>query len=210
MSSLNSLTCVGLIIISLVLNGCASTPIRMDAAQEGQWRARALIKDREQSRSYIVNLNFNVRRGEKSRMDVTSALGTGVASLLQDGKEVRYVLFDSKRFYYGAAQADVMRPILSIPFDPRWIQNVLFDLPIEDRGWNCSKDGSGFVHQCHDGSGTLKVTWSARQGEKKSILIEHTKASVQINVQSYKAKVEDRKNLFVLEAPEGYQKLRVR
>ena len=45
-------------------------------------------------------------------MDVTTTLGTGVASLVVDHKEVRYVLFDSKRFYYGQPQPGVMRPIL--------------------------------------------------------------------------------------------------
>lgn len=194
----------------LLVVGCATAPVRMENVQEGNWRARALIKDKEQSRSYIVNLNLNLKRGEKIRMDVTSALGTGVASLVADQKEVRYVLFDSKRFYFGNAQPDVMRPILSIPFDPRWLQNVLFDTPITDKNWSCTQDGKGFVRECRDSLSSLKVTWGSRQGEKKSISIDHVKASVQINVQSFKAKVEDRKNLFVLEAPEGYQKLRVR
>lgn len=196
------------ILISL-MSGCASKPKQLDNVNEGHWKAKALIKDLEQSRSYIVNLNLNAVRAERARMDVTSTLGTGVASLVVDGKEVRYVLFDSKKFYFGPAQADVMRPILAIPFDPRWLHNILFDQELNEKGWTCVKE-DGFLKECKDSVNNLKVTWSARQGEKKTVLIEHAKASVQINVQSFQPKVEDRKNLFVLEAPNGYQKLRVR
>ncbi len=192
------------------LFGCASAPVRLNNVNQGQWRAKALIKDLDQGRSYIVNLNINAIRFEKARMDVVSALGTGVASLLVDTKEVRYVLLDSKRFYYGSPQPDVMRPILAIPFDPRWLHNILFDLPLTDKSWTCVKDSKGWLKECRDSVTNVKITWSARQGEKKTILIEHAKASVQINVQSFKPKVEDRKNLFQLEAPAGYQKLRVR
>lgn len=181
----------------------------MDDIQEGHWKAKALIKDKEQSRSYIVNMNLNAKRDDNARMDVTSALGTGVASLVLDAKEVKYVLFDSKRFYFGQPSAEVMRPILSIPFDPRWLHNILFEIPLPEKSWTCVKT-DGWLSECKDSVTGVKVSWSARQGPKKTILIEHTKASVQINVNNFEPKVEDRKNLFVLEAPNGYQKLRVR
>lgn len=193
-----------------VLNACVTAPKSLDGINEGQWKAKALIKDKDQARSYIVNLNMNAVRDQRARMDVTSTLGTGVASLLVDDREVKYILFDSKRFYFGSPQADVMRPILAIPFDPRWLRNILFDQPISEKTWTCTKEKDGWLKECRDGLSGLKITWSAREGEKKTILIEHPKASVQINVQSFRPKVEDRKNLFVLEAPNGYQKLRVR
>lgn len=199
------------LVLSFLLAGCATGPaVKLDTVSQGNWRAKALVKDKDQGRSYIVNLNFNAQKHEQARMDVTSTLGTGVASLLVDPREVRYVLFDSKRFYFGTPQADVMRPILSIPFNPRWLMNLLFEEPIPDKGWACTKDGGGKLAECTDLNTNTKVTWSNRQGEKKTVLIDHPKASVQINVNSFKPKVEDRKNLFVLEAPEGYQKLRVR
>jgi hypothetical protein len=197
-------------IFQVGLVGCRSAPMKTTDVQEGQWRAKALIKDIEQSRSYIVNLNFNVKRSEQARMDVTTTLGTGVASLLLSNQEVRYILVDAKKFYVGVPNPSVMRPILSIPFDPRWIHNILFDLPIGGQGWACSQDKSALLESCQDTVNGVKITWSNRQGYKKTILIEHSKASVQMNVQSFKAKVEERGNLFTLEAPEGYQKLRIR
>jgi hypothetical protein len=200
-----------LLLVSVMgLAGCASSPLRMTDVKEGNWKAKSLIKDKEQSRSYIVYLDFNAVRGEKSRMDVTNALGAGVAALVADNKEVRYVLIQSKRYYYGAPQSNVMQPILSVPFDPRWLQNILFDIPFTDKNWSCTTDSNGIVKNCSNSATNLKVAWGARQGDKKTISIEHPRALVQINIQSFKPKVEDRKNLFVLEAPEGFQKLRVR
>src|SRR5262249_37433978 len=174
----------------LGLTGCMTAPMRMDKVDEGNWKAKALIRDKEQARSYIVNLNFNLVRGQRTRMDVTSALNTGVASLVTDNKEVRYIMFDSKRFYFGRPQADVMRPILSIPIDPRWIQSLMFDEPIAEKSWSCASDSSGMVQECRDGVTGLKVTWGQRLGPKKTVTIEHTKATVQINVQTFKSKVE--------------------
>ena len=185
-------------------------PTKMTEVREGQWRAKALIKDLEQNHSYIVNLNFNAVKESRARMDVTTTLGLGVASLVVDPQEVRYVLFDAKKFYSGVPQPNAMRPILALPIDPRWIHNILFDLPIADKNWTCTRDAAGLVQECTDLSGGLKITWSGRQGDKKTVLLSHPKASVQINVQSFKPKVEDRKNLFSLDAPEGYQKLHIR
>lgn len=193
-----------------LLSACASKPVQLTDLREGNWKGKALISDKDANRSYIVYLNFNAVRDERARMDVSSSLGTGVASLVTDPTEVRYLLLDTKRFYYGAPQADVMRPILALPFNPKWIHNVLFEEPIAEKGWTCERDSAGLLAACRDSVSNTKVTWSARQGPTKSIGIDHPKASVQINVQSFKAKVEDRKNLFVLEAPAGYQKVRVR
>lgn len=197
--------------IVVVLTGCKTAPPEKQIQiSEGQWKTKALVKDKEQSRSYIVNINFNAIKNQKLRMDVTSALGTGVASMVVQDSEVRYILLDSKRFYFGQPQPNVMRPILAAPLDPRWLQSVLFDMPIPDKSWICSSDASGLVQECKEGASSLQVTWSGRVGQKKTIHIDHPKAHVQIIVQEFKPKVEDRKNLFNLEAPEGFQKLRVR
>lgn len=208
MTTLRLLMCAALTVS--VFTGCRSAPIKVNDFKEGHWNAKALIKDKDKSRSYIVHLNFNAIKNERARMDVTSTLGTGVASLVVLPNEVRYVLLDSKRFYYGVPQPNVMKPILALPFDPRWIYDLLFEEPILDKGWVCRRDKDGWLEECTQASTSTVVTWSNRRGERKTILIEHPKASVQINVTSFKPKVEDRKNLFKLEAPEGYQKLRVR
>lgn len=196
-------------LLVIVLSACASRPLKFVGVNEGHWKGKALIKDKEQGRSYIVYLNMNAKRDEAVRMDVTSTLGTGVAVLVASDKEVRYMLFDSKRFYFGTPREEVMRPILALPFDPRWLLNVLFEEPLPSKTWTCKSSG-GWLEECRDAQSGVKISWASRQGAKRNIFIEHTKASVQMNIESFEPKVEDRKNLFELEAPSGWQKLRVR
>ena len=194
------------------LAACASKKqsVQLDAIGEGNWKAKALITEKEGNRSNIVYLNFNAVRDQNARMDVSSSLGTGVASLVVDAQEVRYVLLDTKRYYVGAPQADTLKPILALPFNPKWIHNILFEEAFTEKTWGCQRDKEGLLSACQDSVSGLKVAWSARKGPTKSITIEHPRATVQINVQSFKPQVEERKNLFVLDAPAGYQKVRVR
>jgi hypothetical protein len=190
------------------VSGCGTAPLNYDKVEEGNWKAKALIKDHEQNRSYIVNLNFNAIRGKKLRMDVSTAIGGAVAVLTADEKDVRYILVEAKKFYYGTARPEVMRPILSIPFDPRWLQNILFDTPFTEKSWSCEKDGK-YLTKCSDTTTGVVVTWSQRVGDRKVVQIEHKRANVQINVLAFKPKVEDRKDLFELKAPPSFEKLNV-
>ena len=97
------------------------------------------MKDKEHSRTFIVILDFNAVRKENLRVDVTSTLGQHVASLVATNKEVRYYTSENKRFYTGTPRPEVLRPILAIPLDPRWLENILFDEAPIDGNWVCSK-----------------------------------------------------------------------
>lgn len=199
------------IVCALVLSliGCKSAPpVVLNDVSEGHWRAKALVRDKDQGRSFIVNLDFNALKSGTTRMDVMNTLGTGIAALVVNPQEVRYVLLEQKRYYIGPPTAESLRPILALPFDPRWISNLLFDQPLT--GWTCARDTAGMLESCREPKSETVVTWSNRQGEKKTIAIEHPRASLQINVSAFQPKVEDRKNLFLLEAPAGFQKLRVK
>lgn len=195
---------------SLLMAGCTSAPMKMTDVKEGNWHARALIRDKDHSRTFIVNLDFNAIRNQSLRVDVSSTLGQQVASLVVNGKDVRYFTTDNKRFYVGTARPEVLRPILAIPLDPRWLQNVLFDEAPKTAGWTCQNDAQGFVSECRYPATNLKIAWSNRKGESKSVEITHPRAEIQLNVRSFTAKVEKMDHLFDLQMPEGYQKLRLR
>lgn len=201
-----------LILAGLIsLSACRSAPpVKVSEFNEGNWQGKALIKDLKEKKSYIVKLNLNAVKNQTVRMDVVSTLGTGVAVMTADDENVRYILIPEKKFFFGAPSIEVMRPILMIPFDPRWLQNLLFEEAFQDQSWSCAKDGAGLLASCVNDTAGLKVSWSGRSGEKRTILMEHARASVQINISSFKPKVETRKNLFALEAPANYRKFRVK
>lgn len=194
----------------LFLVGCASAPMKMSDVKEGNWQGRALVKDKEHSRTFIVNLDFNAIHRESLRLDVSSTLGQPVASIVTTNKEVRYFTADNKKFYVGTPRPEVLKPILAIPLDPRWLQNILFDEAPTGNGWSCQNDSAGFVSECRLPSMNLTIAWSNRKGAYKTVAISHPRADIQLNLRSFTPKVERMDHLFDLQAPSGFQKLRLR
>lgn len=194
----------------LFLVGCTSAPMKMTNVKEGNWHGRALVKDKEHSHTFIVNLDFNAVHNENLRVDISSTLGQPMATLVVNSKEVRYFTADNKTFYTGTPRPEVLKPILAIPLDPRWLQNVLFDEGPNATGWTCQKDGNGFVSDCHYPATNLNIAWSNRKGAAKTVDITHPRAEIQLSVRSFTPKVEKIDHIFDLQAPDGFQKMRLR
>jgi hypothetical protein len=197
-------------VLILALAGCASKTLKLGDINQGNWSARALIKDKEQSRSFIVNLNLNAVRHEKLRLDVSSTLGQQVAALTTTSTEVRYYTTEQKKFYVGAPKSDVLRPILAIPLDPRWLQNLLFDEAIVNKNWTCKLGEDHLIAECRNEADELTITWTKRRGDARTITIQHPKAELQISIRSFSPKIETAPGLFDLVPPNGYQKLKIR
>jgi hypothetical protein len=194
----------------LFLVGCTSAPMKMTNVKEGNWKGRALVKDRDHSRTFIVNLDFNAVHKENLRVDITSTLGQPVSTLVVNDKEVRYFTMDNKRFYTGTPRPEVLRPLLAIPLDPRWLQNILFDEAPTGSGWSCQNDSKGFLAECRNSLTNLNVTWSNRKGAAKTVAISHPRADIQINLRSFTPKVEKMDHLFDLQVPSGFESMRLR
>lgn len=190
-----------------VLLGCQTFPTKYSDYEEGQWEARALIKDKTQSKSYVVHLDIHARKNKQLRMDVTAALGTPVASLALNDEKVRYILFQQKQFFDGRVSERSLSPILSVPLDPRLLYHVLFDEPFADKVWSCSQDKKGFVEKCQNPKDSFVIQWKDRKGKKKSVVIQHPNAEIQINILSFKEGVSE---VFDLKVPPTFQKLTAR
>lgn len=182
-------------------------PTDYSSHKEGQWGSKVLVKDKVKSKSFIVNVDIQAVRDQKLRMDVTAAMGTPVASLVLDADEVKYILFRQRRYYEGVASNKALKPILSVPLDPRLFYNLLFDQPIADKSWSCTKDEKGFLAVCESPAEGLKVTWKDRKGRRKAIYIEHDKASLQMNLSSFSPRADE---VFSLQAPKSFKKYRLR
>lgn len=190
---------------SVVLAGCQTGPLRYSQEAEGQWQAKALVRDKSAGKSVIVHLDVNAIQSQKLRMDVTAALGHPVASLLLEGESLTYVLMESKQYYKGQPSSQAFRPVLSIPFDPRLLYNAFFDLPVEEKSWSCTKDKNGYLLECRDGVTNMVMKWSDRHGRRKLIHVEHPQGTVQIHVNSFQPKVEAK---FELIPPKSFKAIR--
>ena len=208
MSVLRSMLSATFVVI--FLTGCSLVPTKYDEVQEGQWEAKVLVKDHENSKSYIVKMDAFAVRNQSLRIDVTAALGTPVASLVLLGDDVKYVLPRKKSYYEGKSSERVLKPILSVPVDPKLFYSMLFDIVPADESWSCEKSEQGFLTSCkHDAKGPV-VDWKDRKGRKKSVYIKHKKASLQMNVTWFKPSIETDRDVFSLNAPKKYKKFRIR
>lgn len=192
----------------LVVTACQMAPLRYEQQEQGQWQAKALIRDSKAGKSAIVHLDINAIQSDKLRMDVTAAMGHPVASVVMNGDKLTYVLMETKEFYRGAPTEASLRPVLAAALDPKLLYNVLFDLPIESKSWSCTKDAKGYLSECRRTDGEMTIRWTERKGRRKLVNIEHAQGMMQINISEFQPKVEARAQLFELNPPKTFRQIR--
>ncbi len=121
--------------------------MRQDQAERGEWEARVLIRDKRQSKRFIVNADFMASKPDQLRMDITTPLGIHVASLALDKGKMSYIVPQQKAHYEGRPTAQAFAKTLNFAIDPKLILNVLFDQPVQQKGWNCKTEET-FVSEC--------------------------------------------------------------
>ena len=200
----------GLGVISILLVSCAMAPKRFETFDQGQWKAKVLVRDKKNFRSQIVNLDLNAVKNKKLRMDVTTPLGVHVASLVMNDNKVSYMLVRQKKYFSGPSNSRVLRPMISVPMDPKVLHNVLFDLPIAEKSWSCSKDSKSYLAECKNLRSGLKIKWTQRNGSQRVIEIDHKLARLQMNLKNFYNHTEKKKSLFTLQPPKSFKKYRIR
>lgn len=193
----------------LLVAGCKSAPVKLTSVTQGHWSARALVKDKQHAQAFILILDFYSVRDHRLRIDAMSTLGQHVATFVVNDGEVRYYTSRLKRFYVGRAKPDVLRSILAIPLDPRWLQNILWDEPVSATGWTCESGADKLVSKCFDEDANLAVLWLNRKGTDKAIHITHTKAEIQLNLHSFTPEIENADHLFDLQPPPGFRRTNI-
>lgn len=195
--------------LSVLLASCTTTPTHFSQLQEGQWRAKVLIRDKARNKSHIVYVDVMAVRPEKLRMEVTSPIGIHLASFAMNNGKVEYLLTRRKEFYRGRTSSENLQEVLQMPIDPRLLTKILFDEDLSGQGWQCKRDKKGFLSACEDDGQDLKLTWSNRERSRRTITFFTPKARVQMLLKGFKAKVEAKGNLFRLQAPKNFKVRRI-
>ena len=191
------------------LTACPSTPTRYAEKSRGVWSTKVLVKDKQSSRSYLLHLKFQADDQRNARVDISTTLGQPVAALVLKGNNVRYILMESKRVYYGPASTESLKPILSAPIDPRWLINIFYERPFEDKNWQCVLE-KNFLKECRQLQTGTVVKWAERSGARRLIQLEHKRADLQIQVMSFSEKMEDRPDIFEIKTPEGFKEIKLK
>lgn len=181
----------------------------MAGVQEGTWTSKVLVRDKTENKSFILNVDAKAQWQKKLRLDITSPISGHVASLYMNDKQVKYLLVPQKKFYVGMASDQILRPVLMVPLNPSWLYNIFFDRAIEGKDWTCTQDKQGRVEQCKNLAQKITITWKDRAGERKTVLLDHSLGSLQMNFVTFAAKVSDPDKAFQLDAPKNFERLKV-
>lgn len=181
----------------------------MTKVQEGTWNSKVLVRDKTTNKSFILNVDTKAQWQKNLRLDVVSPVTGHVASLYANDKQVQYLLVPQKKFYEGRASEQILKPVLSVPLNPNWLYNIVFDRPFTEKDWTCTQDSQGRVEQCQNLVKKMTVTWKDRMGERKTVLLDHSLGSLQMNFVTFDARVSDAGKAFQLDAPKNFERLKV-
>ncbi|MDB2425907.1 hypothetical protein N9W41_00010 [bacterium] len=193
----------------MFLTACQTTPVNYSQKTQGYWKAKALVNDKKNNINHIVYLEINAIKNKKLRMDIISPLGGHLASIILNGKKASYLNMEKKIIYTGRASARALAKVASVPIDPKLFYNVVFDLPVKNKSWNCINDEAGNIKLCKGLKTGTTISWGRTTDAKKSVFVENRKVKLQINFRSYKSEVEARSNLFEFKKIPGFKNIRI-
>ncbi len=194
-----------MLILGLFLSSCAVTPKKFSEYTQGEWTGKALVRNKETDKRGIVNLKIKAIDGDKLRLDITSTIGTHIASLLLDGQSLQYFIVAEKKYVASKADKSALKDILMVPIEPQYLYNVLFDKPFLEKTWNCTSDEKGFMSTCQEKKSGIKIQWVLREGARRTVNIEHATASVQFNLFGFISDISNPDKAFVLNAPPAFR-----
>lgn len=193
--------------LSVFLGGCATTaPEVFSRFKNGEWNGKVLIKNKRESRSSIVNIKVKAIDGEKLRIDITSTMGSHLASFLLVGEQLEYLNIIEKTAYKGRATRESLREIFLIPIEPQVFYNILFDKNFENKNWSCAVDvSSRLMTSCKELKTGLSISWVSRDGSKRTVGFEHPSASIQMSLYDFESKVSEPQKVFQLKTPPSFK-----
>lgn len=178
--------------------------MRQDQAEKGEWEARVLVRDKKQAKTFIVNVDFVAVKPSKMRMDITTPVGAHVASIAMSENSMTYVVPQKKAYYSGKPTPQALAKSLNFALDPKLIMNVLFDQPVQSKGWICKKDGE-VVSSCSQGG--FSIVWSNRKSSEKTVIINHSQFQVELKFHKFSIPGSVKDGIFTIKEPPGFSRV---
>lgn len=197
-----------LLVSSLLLINACTTPVKdYSKLNEGQWETKTLIKDKKNSRSYVVIMNIYAVRDSALRIDLLSPIGDHMGTLIINKGSLTLVNVGDRTVYRGKAKTGALSSLISLPVNPMHFQNVVFEEPIKGKNWKCEVKGA-MVSSCINSSTKLNIEWKNLTDGSRKATLSHKTGSMQINFKKFKKKIEDDIN-FSLKIPKSYRKVKL-
>lgn len=174
-------------------------------AAEGQWRSKALVRDRQNGKTGTLNLEILAKEPAQMRMEISGSMGVYLASFALNGNEVRSIISQGKRFVTAPAEPGALRDLVPIRISPRDLVRVLFERPLPEKEWSCERGSDGLPVSCSHKSEQVRLQWEERSEGKRKIRIESPSADVVMVLEESRSKVELKPEMFELNPPPGYK-----
>lgn len=143
------------------------------------------------------------------RIDVTSTLGSHLASFLVIGDKLEYLVVAEKTKYTTKASAVVYNQALKMPVDLKTLQAILFEKFDDNKSWLCKRDQKNFLKECKDKETRTDIIWVFRKGEQRTIDIENNRVGLQINLFDYSENITNSDKAFELNVPANIRQRRI-
>jgi len=103
--------------------------------------------------------------------------------------------------------------LFKMALNPKLLNNVCMDLPINEPGWSCEINNQGFVDSCQRKTDNFKIVWSERSGDRKRVTLTDKAFELQILFKSFSAadptKVQGGKSPFQIEPPKDFARYKI-
>lgn len=198
-----------LLLSGLILSGCSSKPVHEGVLQKAQWETKALIRNLKEQKTQSVSIDVLAIRNERARLEVTALLGFQVASLVMSPKEISYVIYPEKKFYYGKNSESAVARMIGLPLHPMNLTYIAFDEPVRGPGWKCYADAARIIAKCENLQRAITVEWKDRSEGQKKVVITAPQFEMQWLFKAPQTDVQFKSETFTLKQPEGFKAIQI-
>jgi len=203
------------ILTSLMLASCASQPKKPlpsgAALEKVKWETKAVVRDLNANKTHSLDIDILGDYPKHFRMEISALMGVQVASLALNNNEVKYALYQQKKFYQGRASEASFMPLMNIPLHPLNFMNIAYESPLLGAGWTCTRGLDKALSECNQAARAIKIQWSDRTPEgQKKVLISGPTFEMRWLFRPPQTEVQFKDETFRLEAPPEFKTIQLK
>lgn len=209
-------------VVLFFVTACATAPSgqvkrtpRTAGTEFGQWSGRGtatrvVSKDGSaKTENWSVSLEVVSRTPGFGRIEVTGAMGVYGGTIAWNENETRILLPGQRKFVVAPNSSRAFVSILPFPISPAEVEAILFDrefdvAAFQARGISCRNDSTGERQTCRSEDGFSLERIRGREDTDFQVTTADG-AKVKMLLKPVRSKLEERPELWALEAPRGFK-----
>jgi hypothetical protein len=202
---------IAILFCVVFFGGCSSTTkksnlsdIKIENSAQGRWSAKAMINDLKKQNKNYLDLDIIARKPNDLRVELSGTFGVSVATIVTRKNEISYALPRQKKFYYGLPSEHSLRPIFGFNLSPKIFVSIVFDEPLSDLRWQCTRNHMNKIEKCLNKELQINVVWQNLETGQKKILINNPDFEIQVVFKDFDPKVNIDEQTFVLKPPNDF------